>query len=89
VPQLGLPEDVLGCSAAGPAAGVGPLGVVVAEIALQIQPQAGLLGDQVAGERRVPALLHDRLLDPLHAAIGLKSAGADEAVAGAEVAIVC
>jgi hypothetical protein len=46
------------------------------------------VGDQVAGERRLPALLQDRLLDPFHAAIGLRPAGPDEAVAGLELAMV-
>jgi hypothetical protein len=31
---------------------VGPFGVVVAEIALQVELEAGLLGDQIAGKRR-------------------------------------
>jgi hypothetical protein len=50
VPQLGLPEDLLGGAAAGPAAGVDRFGVVVAEIALQVEPEPGLVGDQVAGK---------------------------------------
>ena len=52
----------------GPAAGVGAFGVVVAQVALQIQAQPGLFGDQVTGEGRFPALVQDGLLDPLDAA---------------------
>jgi hypothetical protein len=45
--------------------------VVVAEIALQVEPEAGLLGNQVAGKGRLPAFVQDGLLDPLHTAVGL------------------
>src|SRR4029453_4499339 len=71
-------------AAAGPSAGVGAFGVVVAQVAFQIQPQAGLLGDEVAGKGRLPALVQDGLLHPLDAAVGLRAAGPEEAVAGAE-----
>jgi hypothetical protein len=68
---------------------VGALAVVVAPIALQVEAEAGLLGDQVAGEGRLPALLQDGLLDPLHAPIGLGPTGPDEALAGARLVTVC
>jgi hypothetical protein len=71
LPQFGLPEDLIRGAAAGPAAGVGAFGVVVAEIALQVEPQPGLLGDEVAGEGRLPALIQDGLLEPLDDAVEL------------------
>jgi hypothetical protein len=43
LPQLGLSKDDFGGAAAGPAVRVGPLGVVVAEIAVEIELEAGLL----------------------------------------------
>jgi hypothetical protein len=50
---------------------VGAFGVVVPEVALQVELEAGLLGDQLPGEGGFPALLQDGLLDALHAPIGL------------------
>jgi hypothetical protein len=85
VPQLGLLEDFVRGSASGPAAGVGPFGVVVAQIALQIQAEAGLLGDEIAGEGWLPAFVQDGLLDSLDTAVGLRSAGTDEAVPGSQL----
>ena len=38
---------------------MGAFGVVVAEVALKVEPQPGLLGDEVAGEGRLPALVQD------------------------------
>jgi hypothetical protein len=49
---------------------VGPLGVVVAQIAFQVEAEAGLLGDEIAGEGGLPALVQDGLLDSLHAPVG-------------------
>jgi nitrate/nitrite transporter NarK len=71
VPQFGLPKDGFGGAAAGLAAGVGSLGVVVAEIAFQIQAQASLFGNEVASEGGFPALLQDGLLDPLDTAVAI------------------
>jgi hypothetical protein len=51
---------------------VGAFGVVVAEVALEIQPQPGLFGDEVAGERRLPPLIQDGLLDPFDTVVGLR-----------------
>ena len=66
--------------ALGSAAGVGPFGVVVAEIMFQVEPEAGLVGDQIAGEGGLPALLQDGLLHPLDTAIGLGPAKASSMV---------
>src|SRR4029453_13059002 len=85
LPQLGLPEDLIWCAAAGPAAGMDAFVVVVAEVAFQVELEAGLLGNQVAGKGRLPALVQDGLLDPFHAPVGLGSAGPDEAVAGSQL----
>ena len=41
----------------------------VAQVAAQVQAQLGVLGNQLAGEGRLPALLEDGLRDPLHAAV--------------------
>jgi hypothetical protein len=68
---------------------VGPFGVVVAQIAFQIEPEAGLLGNQVASEGGLPALLRDGLLDPLDTAIGLGSASPDEAWRAPSLVMVC
>jgi hypothetical protein len=38
---------------------VGAFGVVVAEVALKVELEAGLLGDQIAGEGRLPALVQE------------------------------
>ena len=59
--------------------------VVVARVASQVTPEAGLLRDQRAGEGRLPALLEDRALHALQATVGLGPAGVDEAVLGAEL----
>jgi len=50
---------------------VGAFGVVVAKVTVKVEPQPGLLGDEVAGEGRLPALVQDGLLDPLDTAVGL------------------
>src|SRR4029450_11371103 len=63
---------------------MGPLGVVVAQVALQVEAKPGLLRDEVASEGRLPALLQDGLLHSLDASVGLGSTGADEAVAGSQ-----
>jgi hypothetical protein len=64
---------------------MGSFGVVVAQGAFQIEAEAGLFGDQVAGEGGLPALLQDGLLDPLHTPIRLGTAGPDEAVTGSQL----
>ena len=78
---LGLADYGFGSAAAGPAAGVGAVFIGVAQVAFEFAPEAGLLGDQVAGEGRLPARSDDRALDPLDAAVVLRSAGVDEAMA--------
>ena len=85
MPQLGRAEDLIRGPALGPAAGVGPFGVVVAEIAVQIQPQAGLLGDEVAGKGRLLALIQDGLLDRFHTAVCLGPASVNDGMAGTEL----
>ena len=42
--------------------------IEVVEIAFQIQAEADLLGDEVAGEGGLPALIQDGLLDPFDTA---------------------
>src|SRR4029450_4054290 len=84
LPTFGSAEDLLGSSALGRATGVGAFGVVVAQVAFQVEAEAGLFGDQVAGEGWLPAFIQDGLLHAFHTAIGLWPAGADEAVGGRE-----
>src|SRR5215218_9668079 len=55
------------------------------QVALQVELEAGLLGDQVAGEGWLPALIQDGLLHPLDTAVRLGSTGPDKGMAGAEV----
>ena len=57
---------------------------VVAQVAFEVAAQSGLLRDQMALESRLPALLEDRALHPLDAAIGLRPGGLDEALARTE-----
>src|SRR2546428_4264879 len=59
--------------------------VVVAKVLGEVAPQRGELGDQALGEGRTPALFEDGALDSLDAAIGLRPAGADEALLGSEL----
>ena len=54
---------------------MGAVFVVVAEIAFEFAFEAGLLGDEVAGERELPAIFEDRALNPFDAAAGLLAAG--------------
>jgi hypothetical protein len=44
LPQLGLPENLIRGPTLGPAAAVGAFGVVVAQVALEIEAEPGLLG---------------------------------------------
>ena len=81
---LGLADYGFGSATAGPAARVGAVFIGVAQVAFEFAPEAGLLGDQVAGEGLLPACSDDRALDALDAPVGLRSAGVDEALASAE-----
>jgi hypothetical protein len=64
---------------------VGPFLFVVAQVAGEISRQAVELGHETAREGRSPALFEDRPLDSLDSAIGGRTSGSDEAVAGAQV----
>jgi hypothetical protein len=59
--------------------------IEVVEIAFQIQAEADLLGDEVAGEGGLPALIQDGLLDPLDTPIRLRPASPDEGMPGLEL----
>jgi hypothetical protein len=64
---------------------VGAVGVVVVQEPFELASEAGLFGDEVAGEDRLPALIEDDgALHPFDAAVGLVAAGVDEPVLGAE-----
>jgi hypothetical protein len=58
--SLALAEDLSGCPALGPAAGVGQLGVVVAQVALRVELEAGLLGSRPKNARCEVAFALDR-----------------------------
>ena len=81
----GAEDDIGGHASLGQAAGVGTLLVVDAEVFVEVALQAVKLGDEGAGEGGPPALLEDRQLDALDAAVGGRPAGPDEALAGAEL----
>lgn len=49
-------------------------------VTIEIKPETGDLGDEVTSEGWSPALLQDRPLHALNAAVGLRSAGPDEDV---------
>src|SRR5215510_7705548 len=55
---------------ASPVAVVGPLGVVEAHELLQRTVQARAAGEVVTAEDEPPVLVQDRLLQPLHEAVG-------------------
>ncbi len=58
--------------------------VVAAQVAFGLAAQTSLLGDEKASEGRLPSRIEDRALPPLNAAVGLRPAGMDESLAGAE-----
>ncbi len=65
--------------------GVGALLVEVVPVANEVAAKRGELGNERARECRPPAFFEDRPLHPLHAAVGLRSAGVDEAVLRAQL----
>ncbi len=56
--------------------------VVVGEVLREVALEPGEAHVQVAGEGRAPALVKDRLVQRFDRAIRLRTAGADEGVAG-------
>ena len=60
------------------------LEVVVPEVVGEVSPEGGVARHQRPGEGRSPALLEDGPLDPLDGTVGLRPAGADEALFDAE-----
>jgi hypothetical protein len=58
--------------------------VEVVEVFVEVAREGGRLGRQRAGEGGPPALLEDRELGALDAAVGVGAAGLDEALAGTE-----
>jgi hypothetical protein len=63
---------------------VGALLVVVGEVVVEVAAQTGV-GDLVeARERRSPALFEDRAVESFDVPVGLRSAGANPGVTGAE-----
>jgi hypothetical protein len=63
---------------------VGAVVVVGLEVLVEVALKAGHLGYERAGESGSPALLEDRQLQALDAAVGVRATGLDEALAGAE-----
>src|SRR5207247_3210589 len=74
---VGTVDDVGWDAAAGEAAGVGALGVVVAQVVGEVAAQSLEADLQVAGEGGPPAFVEDRLVKRLDGAVGLWTAGAD------------
>src|SRR5438034_149084 len=66
-----------GITAAGEAAVVDAVGVVVGEVAVQLPFEAAVAGVEVAGEGGSPAFLEDRLVQRFDVAVGLRAAGVD------------
>ncbi len=82
---MGAVGDVCGGASLGEAPGVGAVVVVVDEVLVEVAGEADHLGDQGAGEGGAPAFFEDGQLGALDAAVCVGAAGADEALAGAEV----
>ena len=51
--------------------------VVEAQVGVELALEAGVAGIEVAGKRRSPALIEDRLVQRLNVAVGLRTTGAD------------
>ena len=70
----------------GESPGVGAVVVEVGQVLVEVLLEGGDLGRQRSRERRSPALLEDRQLEALDAAVGVGAAGADAALARAPAA---
>jgi hypothetical protein len=81
-PHLPLPENLLGGPALGPPSGVGAVGVVVGEVAVQVQPQPSVFGIRYRAKAGFQRSSKIRLLDPFHDAVGLRPTRPDEQVPG-------
>ena len=56
--------------------------VVAVQVVVEVASEAGEADVEVAGERGAPALFEDRAVQALDVAVGLRTAGANEGVAG-------
>ncbi len=56
--------------------------VVEVQVGVELAPQAGVAGVEVAGERGSPALVEDRLVQRLDVPVGLWATGVDAGVTG-------
>ena len=84
-PRLaGTEDDIPGHPSLGQAPGVGAIEVEVAQVLLEVARKRGGLGRQRAGEGGPPALLEDRQLEALDAAVGVRATGLDAALARAD-----
>ena len=72
---MGGVDDIDGESAAGEAAGVGAVGVVVVEVFGEVGSQAAVADVEVAGEAGAPAFVEDRLVEVFDVAVGLRATG--------------
>jgi hypothetical protein len=63
---------------------VGAVVVVVGDVAVEVAVQAGVAGEVKPRERRSPAFLEDRAVQPLDVSVDLRAAGADPGLAGAQ-----
>ena len=64
---------------------MGAVVVVGVEVFVEVALEGGRLGHERAGESWPPALLEDGQLEPFDAAVGVRPAGLDEALARAEL----
>jgi hypothetical protein len=64
---------------------VDAVGVVVAQVGVELSFQPCVAGIEIARERGAPALVENRLVQCLDVTVGLWSAGVDAAVAGTEL----
>ena len=68
----------------GDAAVVGAVVVVVVEVGVEVACEAAVADVQVPRERRAPALVEDRLVEPFDVAVRLRPSGVDSCVGDAE-----
>lgn len=84
-PHLSCTQHLSGRPAFGQAPAVRPVVVVEHEVALELAAKSHVFRDEIAGERRLPALLEDRSLHPFDEAVGLGTPRPDERVQRAQV----
>src|SRR4029453_11304938 len=85
LPLVGTVDDVCGDAAAGEAAVVDAVEVVVVDVLVEVAFEPGEADVEVAGEGGSPAFLEDQPVQRFDVAVCLWPAGADQRVPGAEL----